>query len=901
MPRPAYHLFRVIMTAILIVMSVAELVAQPAPTMVPVQPATSQIRAPLRLAPASIVPSTSRTPLLAADIAPLSNVLPEATLAARRSGIVPGAFKGAVTELQPGVRIVSDATLQRLASSMRGSVVDAARFGDEAGGILVSSGQGVAVRLDRQESGELVAFRPDFSEVLKDFHIPDQEVPINAANILWLADGVSVETQRVPASKAMQPTGRNAPVSTRGAGPADSDAMVFTIDERVRTGFDDEGNGIEIRFGGSVELVAPSIYGKYTKFSGYRLVFKAGERVSLKTDAFVKLDKEIKVPIQAFEIPAGLGRARLGLYLIADLKGSMRLEVEIDQGFSLEAGVRGGTCFYIPTGIKEVYKLDRWFSLDTSFNGNLDGFIGVSAEAELSAFGYNLLDLSARAGLKALVTVVGNDMDIRAGMKLRIRGEVAGKGFSLVNKYIELLSEIRRQTGIYDIKVTDACAYRSLVRGSVVVPTGLDSSTPYSGPLSVRVRDQSGATIQTKTVQTDRKGAFILEKFQLRKGDIVEILVPESADNWVCPTPALFPFDGVDLAWADYLDDEVSGNIDGKIGTPSMILMPSAVPLTYSGPATVLVADINEVNGSDLFAEASRARRIPVEILGGDFTKRLPDGALTPDSIVGIEIAKNGFVLRSPVVRASGLTLAAIRSDGLELAFVEAAPGQSGNSRQSSPAGAGETWSADTSYVILAPVRSDTMPTGEVTLKGGMDLPHRALGDTRHVPVDYEKSLEANLANPLWFYRQTVRLERWIPPVSLTPAFGADKNQIASRAAVARTGAWTATISSNPAVKPEDIEGDRHFFESASYRYRGVELGYWSKQEFCRGFGSCDVTGLFGGNPYSRDAKIADMMRAVNLPSLNGIRGSRSGKSSYGSLANPGWAGGLEGSIELKR
>lgn len=861
-----------------------------------------------RLPRASLLPQTGRLPLAAKDIAPLSRALPEAALAARRSGVTPGIFKGVVTDLQPGVRIVDDQTLGRLASSMKGSIVDPAAA-PEGEGILVSPEQDVAVKLQKRASGELVAFRPDFSEVVRDYHIPEQEVPLNAANLSWVAEGVSVTSKKVPAAQAMAPLGRNAPPSTRSSGAADSDAMVFTIDERARVGFDDEGVGVEISFSGTIELVAPSIYGKYTKFSGYRLVFKAGERVSLSTKAFVSLDREIKVPIQAFDIPAGLGRARLGIYLVADVKGSMRLEVVVNQGFALEAGVKGGTFFYIPTGVSDVFKLDRWFNVDSTFNGHLEGFIGVSAEAELSAFGYKILDLAAQAGLKAVVSVEGNDMDIHAGMKLYVGGKVVGKKFKLVNTYIELISERREQTGDYNIKVTDTCAYRSLVRGSIVKPTGLETSTPYTGPLSLRVVNSSGTTMVTRTVQADRNGNFTADKVALRNGDSVEILVPGSSDNWVCSTKAVFPFYDLDLAWADYLDDKISGYIGGKIPTSGMALSPSMKSLSYSGPATIYVGDIDEVDGSDLLTAQSGVIRIPVEISGGEFVKKLPPGTLKPDSIVCLLIEHAGFILDSNVERASGLTMTAVRSDGLELSLGQsgtAVPGKgngtpagngspgSGRGTPASGAGNQETWSAEKSYVIVAPLRSTSSPSGEVTLKGGIDLPHRTQPDREHRPVNYETTLEANLINPVWFYRQTVPLKSWSPPSDLQPAFGQDKSVISSRAYLATTGAWTATTEPNPKVLPTDMIGDRHFFESVSYVYRGVELGYWFKDEFCRGFDSCDVAGLFGGNPYNRDSKLSSMMRSVNIASLDGGIGALTGSLvNEDLLSGPGTQGGL--------
>jgi hypothetical protein len=312
-----------------------------------------------------------------------------------------------------------------------------------------------------------------------------------------------------------------------------------------------------------------------------------------------------------------------------------------------------------------------------------------------------------------------------------------------------------------------------------------------------------------------------------------------------------------------------------------MNLSPTTAPIAYSGPATVYVGDIDEVDASTLYTATSGVVRIPVELSGGDFIKKLPSGTLKPDSIVSIVIDQSGFVLDSNIERASGLTMTAVRSDGLDLSFAQPGLGSgSGKGARTGSSGGsvtGETWSAERSYVVVAPLRSTTFPSGDVTLKGGIDLPHRIPGDTEHRAVNYETALEDNLVNPFWFYRQTVPLKTWDPPTSALAKFGADKTSIPSRAVVAVTGAWTATTSPNAKVREVDLVGDRHFFESASYVYRGVELGYWFKDEFCRGFGSCDIAGLFGGDPYSRDTKISNMMRAVNIPALDGGIGALAG------------------------
>ena len=144
--------------------------------------------------------------------------------------------------------------------------------------------------------------------------MPDQVVPVKLANTVWVAKDNS---------------GKDLPVSSSGAGESYAVFMAF---DRTRFNLKEEGkDSMNITLTGTIVLTNPRIEGKYTKSSGYALIFRTSERVNLKVETSMKFGKEIEYPLWGTEITAGdLGKCKLAISMVVDINGEINLVVDID-------------------------------------------------------------------------------------------------------------------------------------------------------------------------------------------------------------------------------------------------------------------------------------------------------------------------------------------------------------------------------------------------------------------------------------------------------------------------------------------------------------------------------------------------------------------------------------------
>ncbi|MDX9729062.1 MAG: hypothetical protein RBT50_07340, partial [Bacteroidales bacterium] len=189
---------------------------------------------------------------------------------------------------------------------------------------------------------------------------------------------------------------------------------------------------------------------------------------------------------------------------------------------------------------------------------------------------------------------------------------------------------------------------------------------------------------------------------------------------------------------------------------------------------------------------------------------------LEPGQKVKARIEVEGFTVESEWIETDGLMVSAIEHENFNASV---RPGS-------------ETFSADSSFVIVSAIRGETAPEGTVTILKGADAPHASLTAPQAVP----ELPDARKAK-VWFRKEAV-----LVPLAETPG-----------AAIASTGPWSVAygyFSPGDAINP--LKNRKHPFEMVTYVYKGKNLGYSLVTDECA---SCTAP-----------ANIIDRIGSGNLP-----------------------------------
>ncbi len=171
--------------------------------------------------------------------------------------------------------------------------------------------------------------------------------------------------------------------------------------------------------------------------------------------------------------------------------------------------------------------------------------------------------------------------------------------------------------------------------------------------------------------------------------------------------------------------------------------------------------------------------------------------SLEPGQKVKARIEVEGFIVESEWIETDGLMVSSIEHDNFS---VSARPGS-------------ETFSADSSFVIVSAIRGETAPEGTVTVVQGADAPHASLTSPQSVP----ELPEAKKAK-VWFRKD----------ITLVPLAGIPG------AAIASTGPWSMAYGfSSPGDALNPLKNRMHPFEMVTYVYKGKNLGYSSATDEC--------------------------------------------------------------------
>lgn len=521
-----------------------------------------------------------------------------------KRGVKPGTFQNVDYTLRQNVELLNNDVVQSIKSNTKGGVVDVTGLTDfvpDERKTYVDKSSGLAFQLLKSTDNKTYMYAADQESIVMDINIPEQTVLLNEANITKINENVRFSVLT--------------PYST-GSTSQESYRIVFNKEYKV-PGFDEKGNTVEVKLNGSINIIKPYLDVEYTKHDGYKCVFNAGEQAEVSAKFYADVEKEVKVPLIEFGIPGGdICTAGVGVFLVINVDGTIDMEYSFNQHYDLIAGVKGGTWYYIPTGIDGV--LEKSFGFDTDglkLSAEINAKVYISAEVALKILGKADININAKLGiyLEAKCGYGGNSdlLSIKANGVFSITGRLKIKSFDkkkdLLNYKFPLFNITQEPKSSYVISITEACAYRDSIKGRIEKVTGTDSRTAYvNQPITIRIMGNGNS--ETLNLETDSNGEFNTF-YNLFNGSIVSVKVPETNDTWTEPVKATFPFTNIVIDEADYYDDIVEGYISkDETGTVSYsgpvmigVLRRENVPITSTEGITVPISNISyeQVNSAN--------------------------------------------------------------------------------------------------------------------------------------------------------------------------------------------------------------------------------------------------------------------------------------------------------------
>lgn len=739
-------------------------------------------------------------------------------------GEKPGQFTGVSYRYAGNVKLLSESQKSQINLRQDG-IMDIAgkRFTPHPDTIYVDPASNLVFQANPVDEKQMLLLRPAFSSVFEEVEIPQQEVKVNLANTVSLAENVIASA-----------TGLNNAYAIN----LQFDSVTFILDEAK------EGKLLATLVG-QIIMTNPRVEGKYSKNGGYRLVFKTEEQTDIRIYTTMTAKKEIKTLIWGTEIPAGdIGKCELGVFLLINMEGKVTLTAEIHQGINLELGAKGGTCYYIPTSIENISSLNQWCDVDYDIKSEIKAFAGIQCAANLKIKDYNALYVYVNGGMEGTVATNGLSLSADIGFRIKAGGKVVSKSFTATDQYFSLWKYQKPDMKGYEMIIHEACAYGDYVAGEIytladskTVP-GAKEKIPYKGGLMVIVTHPDRTTNQYQT-QTGDNGIFIAKNIPLKKGDLVRVKHPEVAEPCQ-PAEVTIPFREINLFSADYFTGTAEGFVAGsksewaKIAGASGQAVPgNVIKKSVAGKSSAIkgvisasekISRINEFRNNLVVyrgpvefisrpssTNAQIVLKNPVTSIGSSQPVKKNTGMVnnplglfrianldfSPGQQVKARIVVEGFEIESDWIETDGIMVSGIEHEQLRMS---AGPGK-------------ENITANNSFVVVSALSGEKRPEGMLKLLRGEDAVHGSVVNSTAVPEFPEVK-----KGVLWFSK-TVELK----PVAGNPS-----------ASIAETGKWDLIVQySSPGDAINPSKNRKHPFELVSYKFKNQELGYSVFQNEC--------------------------------------------------------------------
>lgn len=741
---------------------------------------------------------------------------------------VAGEFKNVTYKLAPNVRVLTGEQKSRLKMSADGILDRSAMggFNPDPSLIYLDREGEFAFQAQPIDEKSLMVLKPKMSSVFEDLNIPPQEVALTLAN--------TAETD-----PAVQTT----------SSKNQEDYLINFVFKDYKIVLDSLGkSGCFITLNGNISLTNPIIEASYTKNNGYRILFKAGEALNLKADMNIKLKNEQKMLLWGgyAQIPE-LGKCEIAIYLALTFEGNITLKVEMAHAFDLQLGVKGSTFWYAPTSFKNIsdYSLFNEMSADLVLDAK--AFAGVMCNANMRVFGLKLLDINFTAGLEATGKIEDNKISAEMGLRALSEWKLLHLKKTMFNKYILMLRYEKPNFAGYDITIHEACAFGDFVAGEIRKSVGGDT-IPYTGPLTLLVKQSPGSQPGIYPAHTDKDGIFLAKNIPLKKGSTVSVRVPGVA-NASPESEATIPFSEIQLYHADYFAGIAGGSVSGgkskwyKLATShntSPGAAQTAAAAGLSGGAakfqhtsalsrsermkkiSEFMSNILEYRGPVEFVSQSGGRPLSGAISSLNGSYEVGNLNFIPGDLVKARINVDGFIVESDWVETDGLVISEIETEDMQFSGTHSST----------------TASALRSFVLVTPLRGVTNPQGRLRLIKGMNY-------SDPLPAAERAMVDAfpEARNAVVYFDKTANLVQ----LSGSPA-----------ASVAETGPWSKTYSL-PVVSAQVFKCDRPF-EMVSYLFKNKETGYSFFMEPC---GKTSSTGLQNMFDAMKGRKLQGIMKNI--------------------------------------
>lgn len=424
-------------------------------------------------------------------------------------------------------------------------------------------------------AGYVPVIKPELQEVIKDFKIPGQTVQLNQSNVAHFASDANGNGLDKYLKKPGQTYVMSQNTTMEAIGPTHLKNIIaefyFPSEGITVSGTTPSGGEVAINIKGYLGIGDMTLDGYYDKWD-YAFYFSVAEEMQLQATLAAELKEEVRIPILGVDVGSNskIGSIAGGLFLIVGVDGDFTLQVEARQWTTLnKVGLKGSNFFYVPCSIRPLIEFgDCGFTLDSQFNGAVNGYVKGGALLELNVLGLDLVGGGVFAGMGASTVVSGEYLEADLYGLVQAYLKFLGKTKHIINWQPTILHKKQMNTAGYIVTFKEVCAYRDEVWGTVMFDAGTKGNIPEPNKdIVLWVKDTQGHEASYND-KTDENGNFHFPNVKLRKDDDVYVRLQERngttmvRSDSVTPT---FPFDSIIVQEADFFNDYVRGYVPSVI------------------------------------------------------------------------------------------------------------------------------------------------------------------------------------------------------------------------------------------------------------------------------------------------------------------------------------------------
>jgi len=426
-----------------------------------------------------------------------------------------------------------------------------------------------------QFQGYVPVIRPNIQDVIKDFKIPAQTVQLNKSNVTHFVNDANGNNLDKYLKKPGQTYVMSQNTAMEPIGPTHLKDVIaefyFPSEGVTLRGSTPSGGQVAINVKGYLGIGDMTLDGYYDKWD-YAFYFSVAEEMQLQATLAAELKEEVRIPILGVDVGSNsdIGSIAGGLFIVVGVDGDFTLQMEARQWTKLnKVGLKGNNFFYVPCSIRPLLEFgDCGFTLDSQFNGAMDGYVKGGALLELSLLGLDIVGGGVFTGMGANTTVSGEYLEADLYGLVQAYLKFLGKQKNIINWKPTILHKRQTNTAGYIITFKEACAYRDEVWGTILYDAGVKGNVPEPNKdITLYVKNTLGNE-KSYTRKTDGNGNFHISGVDLRKDDQVYIRLQEKKGTNLVRSEAInptFPFDKVITEQADFFNDYVKGYVPSVI------------------------------------------------------------------------------------------------------------------------------------------------------------------------------------------------------------------------------------------------------------------------------------------------------------------------------------------------